>query len=166
MIPDPLTFDWAAAASTDEVVDRPGATRGLSASRTLAVAFPLTARPSRLCNEDNYVAHTLRASGCDGSEDGTGRGVPMVCAALTGNPYADNESRESLLHSVASGVRRLTPTECCRLQGFPDDWNTYGIDDKGNRVVFSDSARYRQLGNAVCVPVIEWLGQRIMEASQ
>lgn len=49
-----------------------------------------------------------------------------------------------------ASVRRLTPTECERLQGFPDGW-TFG----------PDSARYRQLGNAVCVPVAEWLGHRI-----
>jgi DNA (cytosine-5)-methyltransferase 1 len=49
------------------------------------------------------------------------------------------------------GVRRLTPTECERLQGFPDDWT-------GGQV---DSHRYRQLGNAVAVPVAEWLGRRI-----
>jgi DNA (cytosine-5)-methyltransferase 1 len=51
-------------------------------------------------------------------------------------------------------VRRLTPVECCRLQGFPDDWN----DDQ------TDSQRYRQMGNAVCVPVAEWIGRRIAEA--
>jgi len=56
---------------------------------------------------------------------------------------------------VASGmvVRRLTPTECERLQGFPDGW-TEGC---------SDSARYRMLGNAVAVPVAEWIGRRIAE---
>ena len=48
------------------------------------------------------------------------------------------------------GVRRLTPTECERLQGFPDGW-TEG---------FSDSARYRMLGNAVCVNVAEWIAGR------
>lgn len=53
------------------------------------------------------------------------------------------------------GIRRLTPTECERLQGFPDGW-TDGQPD---------SARYRQLGNAVAVPVAEWLGRRIKEAS-
>lgn len=52
----------------------------------------------------------------------------------------------------AAGVRRLTPLECERLQGFPDCW-TEGL---------SDSARYQRLGNAVAVPVIEWLGRRIM----
>ena len=50
------------------------------------------------------------------------------------------------------GVRRLTPLECERLQGFPDDW-TAGQ---------SDSARYRELGNAVAVPVVEWLTRRIV----
>lgn len=46
-----------------------------------------------------------------------------------------------------SQVRRLTPVECERLQGFPDDW-TAGQ---------SDSTRYKQMGNAVAVPVVEWL---------
>ena len=50
------------------------------------------------------------------------------------------------------GVRRLTPTECCRLQGFPDDWNDN----------VSDTQRYKQMGNAVTVNVIEWIGERII----
>jgi len=50
-------------------------------------------------------------------------------------------------------VRRLTPAECCRLQGFPDDWNA----------MVSDSQRYKQMGNAVTVNVIEWIGRRIIE---
>ena len=51
-------------------------------------------------------------------------------------------------HGVAtSTVRRLTPVECERLQGFPDDW-TAGQ---------SDSSRYKQMGNAVAVPVVEWV---------
>lgn len=44
-------------------------------------------------------------------------------------------------------VRRLTPVECERLQGFPDDW-TAGQ---------SDTHRYKQMGNAVAVPVVEWI---------
>lgn len=51
------------------------------------------------------VTHTLKAEGFDGSEDGTGRGMPIT-----------NES--------PGLVRRLTPTECERLQGFPDGWTT------------------------------------------
>ena len=52
------------------------------------------------------------------------------------------------------GVRRLTPTECCRLQGFPDNWNEN----------MSDTGRYRQLGNAVTVNVTHWIGRRIVDA--
>lgn len=51
-------------------------------------------------------------------------------------------------------VRFLTPMECERLQGFPDDW-TAGV---------SDSQRYRQLGNAVSVPVVRAIGQRLRKA--
>lgn len=50
------------------------------------------------------------------------------------------------------GVRRLTPVECCRLQGFPDDWNDN----------VSDTQRYKQMGNAVTVNVAEWIGKRII----
>jgi DNA (cytosine-5)-methyltransferase 1 len=55
-------------------------------------------------------------------------------------------------------VRRLTPTECERLQGFPDGWT---LLPDGNT---PDSPRYRALGNAVAVPVAEWIGWRIIEA--
>ena len=47
----------------------------------------------------------------------------------------------------SSVVRRLTPLECERLQGFPDDWTE-------NQ---SDSTRYKQMGNAVAVPVVDWI---------
>ncbi|GAG17227.1 unnamed protein product [marine sediment metagenome] len=52
-------------------------------------------------------------------------------------------------------VRRLTPTECERLQGFPDSWTKYGIDEKGEEVLISDTQRYKMCGNAVTVNVIE-----------
>ena len=51
-------------------------------------------------------------------------------------------------------VRRLTPTECERLQGFPDNW-TAGQ---------ADSHRYKQMGNAVTVNVVAWVGAAIMDA--
>jgi DNA (cytosine-5)-methyltransferase 1 len=54
--------------------------------------------------------------------------------------------------ATAVAVRRLTPLECERLQGFPDNW-TAGQ---------SDSARYRQCGNAVAVPVVRWIARRIV----
>jgi len=51
------------------------------------------------------------------------------------------------------GVRRLTPTECERLQGFPDGWTASQ----------SDTQRYKQMGNAVTVNVIEWIADRIIK---
>ena len=57
---------------------------------------------------------------------------------------------------MESNVRRLTPVECERLQGFPDDW-TAGQ---------SDSTRYKQMGNAVAVPVVEWIIQNIVEVAK
>jgi DNA (cytosine-5)-methyltransferase 1 len=61
-------------------------------------------------------------------------------------------SRQPLIaFSDSTAVRRLMPVECERLQGFPDGW-TAGE---------TDSARYRLLGNAVCVPVAQWIGARL-----
>lgn len=54
---------------------------------------------------------------------------------------------------LTSGLRRLTPLECERLQGFPDGWTQIGNT--------SDSARYKALGNSMAVPVINWIGKRI-----
>ena len=60
----------------------------------------------------------------------------------------DTKSHQSVATSV---VRRLTPVECERLQGFPDNWTA----------TVSDSQRYKQMGNAVTVNVIEWIGNQI-----
>ena len=57
-------------------------------------------------------------------------------------------------------IRRLTPIECCRLQGFPDDWNEKGIID-GEIVKISDTQRYKQCGNAVTVNVVQAVAEKI-----
>ena len=54
-------------------------------------------------------------------------------------------------------IRRLTPIECERLQGFPDDWTKYG-KEKG---LISDSQRYKMCGNAVTVDVVKAVAERI-----
>lgn len=60
------------------------------------------------------------------------------------------ETRATVLIENKSTVRRLTPMECERLQGFPDGWTS----DQ------SDSSRYKQMGNAVAVPVVKWIINR------
>ena len=137
--------------------------------------------------------HALTAEGHDASEDGTGRGCPIVAATLTAgtsrpgtsapgrrqeddynlvafDPKAGGNSTSSGAFEDGTGitptlagqrphaistrtiVRRLTPLECERLQGAPDGWTDTGQ---------ADSPRYRQLGNAVAVPVFEWVGRRL-----
>jgi DNA (cytosine-5)-methyltransferase 1 len=69
---------------------------------------------------------------------------------FSGNPRFHNEY-SSVVIADAGMVRRLTPLECERLQGFPDNWT------EGQ----SDSQRYKQIGNAVTVNVAEWIANRI-----
>lgn len=172
------------------------------------------------------VTHALTAEGHDASEDGTGRGHPIVPdrakAVTTGQRYDyetedfvpvlmrnregkpgggkgpllseeqsltlatgndqilfapmafDARQSDVIQYGERSGpldtcgstigihdgyaVRRLTPVECERLQGFPDGWTD--IDEA------SDSARYRQLGNAVSVPVVQFILHQIVAAEQ
>ncbi len=66
--------------------------------------------------------------------------------------FNGQDINSNLFHQNKTGIRRLMPVECERLQGFPDGWT----DGQ------SDSTRYRQLGNAVSVPPAEWLGKRIV----
>lgn len=61
------------------------------------------------------------------------------------------------------GVRRLTPLECERLQGFPDGWTDIGewTDSKGKKHESNDSARYKALGNSIALPPWRWVLKRI-----
>jgi len=165
------------------------------------------------------VTHALRAEGFDASEDGTGRGIPIIAGCLNsagghavpGNSLQDADqgylipvvsrclnaggmgridaesetlipapahcfdARQSSVvqygnlagpldtdgHSQAvvgaTSVRRLTPRECERLQGFPDDHTRLPY----RRKLAKDGPRYKALGNSMAVPVMRWIGERI-----
>ena len=60
----------------------------------------------------------------------------------------------------AMRVRKLTPVECERLQGFPDQWTRIPYRGKPADQC-PDSPRYRAIGNSWCVPVVRWIGKRI-----
>ena len=64
---------------------------------------------------------------------------------------------------IKNHVRRLTPLECERLQGYQDGWTDIGewVDSKGKRHDSSDSARYKALGNSIALPFWHWLMRRI-----
>ena len=76
--------------------------------------------------------------------------------ALAASPGAKQASH--VLEELC--VRRLTPLECERLQGFPDGWTD--VEYRGKPAC--DTPRYKALGNSMAVPVIRWIGKR-MEAN-
>jgi DNA (cytosine-5)-methyltransferase 1 len=161
-------------------------------------------------SQDTLIAHTLRGEGFDASEDGSGRGTPLIAIpfdttqitsaqnrsnpkpgdpshpltahghapaiALTCKDYgADvsdisptlramnhsgshaNDGGQVAIASPKFGVRRLTPRECERLQGFPDDYTL--IERNGKPA--ADGPRYKAIGNSMAVPVMAWIGRRI-----
>ena len=85
---------------------------------------------------------------------GTGGGnVPMVLEEWGGE----------LMDSINTVVRRLTPLECERLQGYPDGWTDIGewTDSKGKKHKDADSPRYKALGNSIALPFWEWMAERM-----
>lgn len=162
------------------------------------------------------VAHALTGEGFDASEDGTGRGTPLVPIAFNhyrtdtspgelsptlqvskgggaggaavaqpytlairgrGDSHGDLEARQdgtanALLTpnggrggigvgaiALPMQVRRLTPRECARLQGFPDDY--LDITYRGKPA--ADGPKYKALGNSWAIPCVRWIGERIQQ---
>ena len=125
------------------------------------------------------VTHSLRGEGFDASEDGTGRGTPLVPVAYAFQPRIARNGRGDMGDVVNAlnaqsgetgkgdaapcvatqmAVRRLTPTEAERLQGFPDGYTNIPWRGKPEA---SDGPRYKALGNSMAVPVMRWIGRRI-----
>jgi DNA (cytosine-5)-methyltransferase 1 len=126
------------------------------------------------------VSHPLSAEGHDASEDGTGRGTPLVFdpTQITSDKNYSNPKAGDPCHPLAEQahppimvhrqtIRRLTPTECEILQGFPQGWTCLCqpiADYQPNACRCPDSPRYRALGNAVTVPVLVWILGRMVTA--
>jgi len=171
------------------------------------VAPSLTSNPygDHESREGLLVAHSLRGEGFDASEDGTGRGTPLVPVAfahqaggtqttLGYNPEsqttptlaksqtvaiafdsqqitsAANRTRaepglpvstiakQSRMHvALPMAVRRLTPDECEKLQGFPPGYTAIPYRNK----IAADGPRYKSLGNSWATPCARWIGERI-----
>jgi DNA (cytosine-5)-methyltransferase 1 len=122
-------------------------------------------------DDQTLITHALRADGFDASEDGTGRGTPLVATGFQSSQSgvrsvethatldANNGSRRHNGAVIGAAVRRLTPRECERLMGFPDGYTA--IRYRGKPA--TDGSRYKALGNSMAVPVMSWLGRRITE---
>ena len=121
------------------------------------------------------ITHTLKADGFDGSKDGTGRGQPIVSVALRGRDggataelgddvagtlRASQGGGDKPHALISSAVRRLTPRETERLQGFKDDYTLIPWRGKPAEEC-PDGPRYKAIGNSKAVPVVRWIGMRI-----
>lgn len=86
--------------------------------------------------------------------------MPVTSAASDPHHIPCTYSKEQELTTV---VRRLTPNECERLQGFPDNWTMIGdwVDSKGRIHKEADTPRYKALGNSIALPFWFWLMRRI-----
>ena len=98
-------------------------------------------------SQDQYVAHAFNHQ-----SGGDMRGIN-----LREYPQLQAHQQTSVLHGMA--VRRLTPTECERLQGFPDGYTDIMPETP-------DGPRYKALGNSMAVPVMRWIGSRIALATK
>lgn len=142
------------------------------AEREIAATLNLNDLGSDSRAVELVVTHALTAEGHDASEDGTGRGTPLVPWSLAVNtdfssdpdlaqPITRSNGQPGTIADTDLTVRRLTPLECERLQGFPDGWTA-----TSNGKEQADSARYRQMGNAVAVPCVEWIMRRLVAITE
>ena len=87
-----------------------------------------------------------------------------VCQTLNGRMGTwGGNTPMCMKNSTNAVVRRLTPLECERLQGYPDGWTDIGewTDSKGKKHKEADSPRYKALGNSIALPYWEWLAKKV-----
>jgi DNA (cytosine-5)-methyltransferase 1 len=91
--------------------------------------------------------------------------APTLTAGMGTNVgHPGDAGKDDIVLAVAQAgtqVRRLTPLECERLQGYPDGWTATSWGKPQ-----ADAPRYRQMGNSVAVPVIEWVARRLLAADE
>lgn len=139
--------DYNLVAETVRSHPRPG-----SNSNGNLVAYPLARRGreggSELEVGEEGVYNALRAG-----DGGSSRLNQVLTGTVRSHPRPGSNTSQEVLDGAA--VRRLTPVECERLQGLPDDWSKVPT-------TAPDSRRYAGLGDAVTANVAEWIGRRIL----
>jgi DNA (cytosine-5)-methyltransferase 1 len=113
---------------------------------TSDVAFPLATNQG----QENALVYEMHP------QDSRVKEMGDVCQTVT-NRWGTGGGNVPI--TIQSAVRRLTPMECERLQGFPDNYTS--IKDKT-----PDGSRYKALGNSMAVPVMAWIGKRIKEVDE
>jgi DNA (cytosine-5)-methyltransferase 1 len=116
------------------------------------VSPTLQATGKRLGQRAPAVAFQTRIA-----RNGRGSAEEEIVPALNGAAAGATSDMRPCVATPTMAVRRLTPRECERLQGFPDDWTLVPYRGKPAK----DGPRYQALGNSMAVPVVSWLGRRI-----
>ena len=122
------------------------------------VADTLDASYYKGCGERGFKERTVVAVDCrNGTENDDINGTLQAKSSGGMSLNLNNVIRSNRI------VRRLTPLECERLQGYPDGWTDIGewVDSKGKRHQTADSARYKALGNSIALPYWRYLLKRI-----
>ena len=154
----------------------PGLSHTLPATANAPVAFNITpsnsnkdynARLARYAQAITAGSHRTGARGGDliaqgvtiHGTDGTANAASMtdLAGSLRTKPPGSTENSSTTAALHGSAVRRLTPRECERLQGFPDDFTA--VPYRGKPA--ADGPRYKALGNSMAVPCMAWIGRRI-----
>lgn len=138
---EPLTFPWQIGGGLKMKTDT-NICGSLVKNQTHAVAIRL--------QDDTKRIGTLCA-------DAGGEGA---CVAYSIQERAVSENSNNGPQGKDMAVRRLTPRECERLQGFPDDYTRIPWRGKPAEQC-PDGPRYKALGNSMAVPVMRWIGERI-----
>jgi len=128
----------------------------------LAVAQPIVV-DWRTAQVDQGITQTLKTdlakmSGPCIAVDTFNQTINERTSQTIGSSASDVNHYGAVLHSMA--IRRLTPKECERLQGFPDDWTKIPYRNK-EADQCPDGPRYKACGNSMAVPVMRWIGERI-----
>jgi DNA (cytosine-5)-methyltransferase 1 len=154
-----VAFPWQSAL---DPIGNPSDISGtLVKNQTMAVAFggdiarSLTARYDSSPCADRGM--DVVAIGLDEEQNARVDGFGTLKARMEGGGF------EGTVMTPAMQVRRLTPVECERLQGFPDGYTNIPWRNKPES---PDGPRYKALGNSMAVPVMRWIGKRINEVSK
>ena len=127
--------------------------------RQMAIAGALAAQPGM--KQQTYLMQPVafaiqERAGAEGTSGPGGIGV------REGVAYTLEARHRPQAAAHGAAVRRLTPRECERLQGFPDDYTLVPY----RRGMAADSPRYKALGNSMAVPVMRWIGDRIVAVEE
>jgi DNA (cytosine-5)-methyltransferase 1 len=117
-------------------------------AREVEVAQPLMTAPTGGNQGGDYIVQPLAIRTANTSANGHG-----IAEGVT---HTLDQAQGQVVQASETIVRRLTELECERLQGYPDGWT----DNQ------TASARYRQLGNSVAVPCVEWIARRLIAVDE